>query len=77
MCLSEVKRGQRVTVSCIQDEGLRTQLIRFGIGEGSHLTCVERIPYGPFMMKHNRQEIAIGREVAKQIVVQKGCRSCK
>lgn len=72
MCLSEVRKGQSVHVSHIEDEALRTQLIRFGIAEGSLLKCVEKIPFGPFMVKHNRQEIAIGREVAKKIIVQGG-----
>jgi len=75
MCLSEIRRGQTVHVSRIDDESIRTHLIRFGIGEGSPLMCLEKIPYGPFMLKHNRQEIAIGREVAKKIFVQGGNRS--
>ncbi len=76
MCLSDVKKGQRVHVSIIDDEAVRTHLIRFGICEGSHLECMERIPFGPFVVKHNRQEIAIGREIAKKIGVRGGCVSC-
>lgn len=72
MCLTEIKRGQSVRVDRIEDEELRTQLIRFGIGEGSLIRCVERIPFGPFMVRHNRQEIAIGRKVAEKIQVQGG-----
>jgi ferrous iron transport protein A len=75
MCLSEIKRGQTVRVSRIDDASIRTHLIRFGIGEGSPLKCLEKIPCGPFMVKHNRQEIAIGREIAKKIIVQGGKRS--
>jgi len=72
MCLTEIKRGQSVRVDRIEDEGLRTQLIRFGIGEGSLIRCIERIPFGPFMVRHNRQEIAIGRKVAEKIHVRGG-----
>ncbi|MDX1764631.1 MAG: ferrous iron transport protein A [bacterium] len=74
MCLTEIKRGQSVRVDRIEDEELRTQLIRFGIGEGSLIRCIERIPFGPFMVRHNRQEIAIGRRVAEKIQVQGGTR---
>ena len=72
MCLTEVARGQEVRISRIDDEGLRTQLIRLGITEGSCICCLERIPLGPPMIRHNRQELAIGREAARKILVQAG-----
>ena len=71
MCLSEVKRGQSVKVLRIGDDAVRAQLIRLGICEGSCLRCQERIPFGPFMVRHNRQEIAIGREIAHKIAVER------
>lgn len=75
MCLTDVRKGQSFSISGIEDESIRTQLIRFGIGEGSHLICMEKIPFGPFMLKHNRQEIAIGRKIAEKIFVNGGSRS--
>jgi len=72
MCLADVKRGQTVAIVKINDERILTQFIRFGLGEGSIVRCLEKIPFGPFMLKHNRQEISIGREAAKQILVQGG-----
>lgn len=71
MCLADVKRGQTVAIVKINDEKTRTQFIRFGITEGSKIQCLEKIPYGPFMLRHNRQEISIGREIAKQILVRR------
>lgn len=73
MCLTDVKKGQTVAIIKISDEKIRTQFIRFGIGEGSRIRCLEKIPFGPFMLKHNRQEIAVGREVAKTIFVSGEC----
>ena len=70
MCLSEMKRGQSAQIINISDDEIRTQFIRFGLGIGSQITCLEKIPLGPFMLRYNRQEIAIGREAAKQIQVQ-------
>ena len=70
MCLTEVKKGQSVTIAAIDDPNIRTQFIRFGIGEGSRVTCLEKIPFGPCMLRHNRQEIAVGRQVAENILVQ-------
>lgn len=72
MCLTETKRGQRVLISRIEGRDLRTLLIRIGITEGSCLVCLEKIPFGPFMVRHNRQELALGREVARKIRVSEG-----
>jgi ferrous iron transport protein A len=69
MCLTDVRRGQQVRIERIEDEDLRTRLIRFGIAEGSCIRCLERIPFGPFMVGHHRQELAIGREIAGKIFV--------
>lgn len=69
MCLIEIKRKQEVAIVDILDTEVRTQFIRFGIGEGSTITCLEKIPFGPFMIRHQRQEIAVGREVARKIMV--------
>lgn len=73
MCLSEVKKGQRVSIVAISDANIRTQFIRFGISEGSFIKCLEKIPFGPLMIQHQRQEIAVGQEVAKNILVNGGC----
>lgn len=72
MCLTEIKRGETVFVVGISDEETRTQFIRFGISEGSKIKCLEKIPFGPFMLRHKSQELAIGREVARNIVVRGG-----
>ena len=69
MCLTEVGRGRTVQVERIEDSELRTQLIRFGITEGSCIECLEKIPFGLLMIRHNRQELAIGRAVAGGIHV--------
>ena len=72
MCLTEIKRGETVNLVRIDDEETKTQFIRFGISEGSRIRCLERIPFGPFMLCHNNQEMAIGREAARSIFVKKG-----
>ena len=72
MCLTEIKRGETFSLVRIDDEEIRTQFIRFGISEGSVIRCLEKIPFGPFMLRHNNQEIAIGREAARAIIVARG-----
>ncbi|MBC8045145.1 MAG: ferrous iron transport protein A [Rhizobacter sp.] len=70
MLLKDVRKGQHLKIQRIEDAGVRTQLVRFGIGEGSTVRCHERIPFGPIVVKRGRQEVAIGREIAKAIHVE-------
>ena len=72
MCLTEINRAETFSLLRIDDEEIRTQFIRFGISEGSVIRCLEKIPFGPFMLRHNNQEIAIGREAARTIIVARG-----
>ena len=50
----------------------RVHALRFGMGEGSRISCVSRIPAGPVILKSGRQEIAVGRRLAERIHVIKG-----
>lgn len=68
--LNHVKKGKRFKVVRIDDKDTRTQLLRFGLGEGSTGICFERLPFGPIVIKHQRQEVAIGRELANKIWVE-------
>ena len=77
MLLSQVQRNQSVRILEIREPGLRARLLRLGVTQGSLLTCLERIPLGPVLVRHHRQEIAIGREIAEKIHVEGGSLSCK
>ncbi|MFZ5754772.1 MAG: FeoA family protein [Bacillota bacterium] len=70
MKLSQVKKGQVVKIARIPNEQVRSQAIRFGIGEGSVVICEEIIPAGPVILRKNRQEIAVGRGLAEEITIQ-------
>lgn len=69
MSLSELKRGDSATVVGIPDEGLRMQLLRFGITAGCRVQCHAKLPFGPVVVRYGGQEIAVGREVAKSVSV--------
>ena len=45
------------------------QFIRFGLIEGERVRCIERLPGGTIVLQKNRQQIAIGHSLAKQIFV--------
>ena len=69
MSISELRRGQTVTVGRIPQEQLRVQLLRFGITAGCQVSCHTNIPFGPVVLSYEGQEIALGREIARQIQV--------
>ncbi|MHB1126387.1 MAG: FeoA family protein [Bacillota bacterium] len=70
MRMDEVRRGQKVRIVSITNQMAKVQAIRFGIGEGTVLSCEEIIPSGPVVIRSNRQEIAIGRRLAREIAVE-------
>lgn len=67
MTLDRVKRGQSFKIKNITNEHIRAQAIRFGIAEGEWLTCEEVVPAGPIVIRKNRQQIALGRQLAREI----------
>lgn len=67
--LDKVKRGQKVEICRIPDEKVRAQAIRFGMCEGTVVTCAEKLPAGPIVISKGYQELAIGRGLAKNITV--------
>lgn len=67
MTLDRIKRGQTFRICSIPNEKIRAQAIRFGIAAGEILVCEEVVPAGPIVVRKNRQQIALGRELAKEI----------
>lgn len=67
--LDQAKRGDKMVVLGVDDEHARINAIRFGMAEGACVQCVTKIPAGPIVLKSGRQEIAVGRELAKRITV--------
>ena len=70
MTLDKCKRGQKLQIMNIPDDVVRAQAIRFGIAEGAIVTCEEVVPAGPVVLSMFKQQIAIGRQLAKSISVQ-------
>lgn len=68
--LRAVKKGARIIIRKIDDKDVRAQLLRFGLAEESEAICFERLPFGPVVIKHRRQEVAIGEELTRKIWVE-------
>jgi Fe2+ transport system protein FeoA len=70
MTLDEAKKGQVIRIKSIANEMIRVQAIRFGLSEGEVVVCREIVPAGPVVISKNKQEIAIGRSLARNIQVE-------
>jgi len=61
--------GQLLKIISMPKGVLRAQFIRVGIHEGEKVRCLERLPGGTVVLQKNRQQIAVGHQLAKQILV--------
>ncbi len=69
MTLSDAREGQWLIVEGAKSDEVTWQALRFGIEEGSLLLVQRTIPGGPVIIAKNQLEIAIGRQLASQILV--------
>ena len=67
-CMS---KGEKFEIISVNDTAARVQALRFGMCEGANVECVTKIPAGPLVIKSGRQEIAVGRSLAKRISVRR------
>lgn len=67
--LDQSRAGQQLKICNLPSGPLRAQLIRIGLNEGVRVACFERLPGGTVVIQKNRQQIAIGHHVARQIFV--------
>ena len=66
-----IRKGEKIEILSVNDTHARVQALRFGMAEGACVECVTRIPAGPLVIKSGRQEIAVGRALAKRISVRR------
>lgn len=67
--LDKAKKGNPVTIVNLPAGNIKSQLIRLGITEGDTVKCIERLPGGTIVLQKNRQEIAVGFDLARKISV--------
>jgi len=67
--MDTLRRGDRCVVVAIDDDRARDVALRFGMAAGATVSCVTTIPAGPIVLRSGRQEIAVGRGLAKRICV--------
>lgn len=67
--LAGARVGDCMEIIGIDDDAARITALRFGMAEGATVSCTTRIPAGPVVVRAGRQEIAIGRGLARRIRV--------
>jgi len=65
--LSDIEVGQKVEIFQFIDSDIKLFSSRFGIEEGQLVTCTAKP--GAVVISKNQQEIAIGKDLSKQIYV--------
>lgn len=71
MRLDEVKCGQSVRISAVEDAAVRLKLMRLGIAEGTLAVCAQKV-FGTVIVACGGQQIAVGRSVARRVRVTVG-----
>lgn len=67
--LSDTEDGQLLVVVDTLDDEVTVQALRFGLDAGSIIRVEKNIRGGPVIVSRNQLELAIGREIAKNIIV--------
>ncbi len=69
MTLADAREGDKLIVLATGDDEISLQTLRFGIDSGAEIEVQQNIRGGPVIVSRNHLEIAIGREIAKNIEV--------
>lgn len=69
--LEQAKVGDTFRIVRITDPETATMAMRLGISEGESLDVASRVPGGPVVIRRGAIEIALGRELCRQIEVVK------
>lgn len=72
MTLYNASKGSKIRILNIIDKNIRFLAIRIGIYEGAMFICSEKLPGGPIILQSGRQEIAVGKRLAENIVIDGG-----
>jgi Fe2+ transport system protein FeoA len=68
--LDRMKKGSSCVIRRIPAGEIKAQAIRFNLTEGNTAVCQGILPAGPIILKIGKQEVALGRNLARQIEVE-------
>lgn len=70
MTLFKAEKGKKIRILHIHDKNLKVQAIRLGLYEGAVFTLADKLPGGPVILNSRLQEIAVGKKIAENIIVE-------
>ncbi len=71
MKLSDARPGMELEVYKLPDDSIKAHFVRLGVTEGTKVKCAYKLPGGTVVISKRHQEIAVGSEIAKKIIVKK------
>lgn len=71
MRLNDVEPGAEVEICELPSGAIKTHFVRLGITEGTKVKCAHKLPGGTVVISKRHQEIAVGNDIAKKILVKK------
>lgn len=71
MKLTEAEPGMELEICELPAGSLKNQFVRLGVTEGTRVKCAHKLPGGTIVILKRHQEIAVGSEIAKKIMVKK------
>jgi Fe2+ transport system protein FeoA len=69
--LEQAKVGDTLLIRRINDPETAINAMRLGVSEGEVLELASKVPGGPVVIRRGAVEIALGRELCRQIEVEK------
>ncbi len=72
MTLAQVYKGQQIRIISVPEPAAAQQAIRLGLGPGALVRCLAKLPGGPVILTAGFQEVAVGRRLARRILVRGG-----
>ncbi len=71
MRLTEAEPGMELEIYELPVGNFKTHFVRLGVIEGTRVKCIHKLPGGTVVISKRHQEIAVGSEIAKKIMVKK------
>lgn len=68
--LDQMRAGDWLCVVRISDPVTATNAMRLGIAAGEHLQVASKVPGGPIVIRRDGLEVALGRDLCREIVVE-------
>ena len=67
--LEKMRKGERGIIKYLPGVELRARALRLGLATGDRVECLSVLPGGPVVIEVRGQEVAVGRNLARRILI--------